>query len=156
MVELVTQTPLVEYADQNLFGPMNITDYKWRFSPDSSSISTFNQMYLRPRDILKLAVMYHNKGEWQGRQIVSAEWIRKTFAKEDVEFGYLWRHRYFEVDGQRYNSYLATGNGGQKINIWPELNMITVFTGGNYNSYLYGRTTPPNEMIPRYILKALK
>lgn len=156
MVELVTQTPLVDYADQNLFGLMNITGYKWRFSPDRSSISTFNQMYLRPRDILKLAVMYHNKGEWQGRQIVSAEWIRKTFAKQDVEFGYLWRHRYFEVDGQRYNSYLATGNGGQKINIWPELNMITVFTGGNYNSFLYGRTTPPNEMIPRYILKALK
>jgi CubicO group peptidase (beta-lactamase class C family) len=156
MVEVVTQTPLVEYADRNLFTPMGITNYKWRFKPDTSSISTFNQMYLRPRDILKIAIMYLDKGKWQGKQIVSSEWIRRTFEKDDVEFGYLWRQKYFDVDGKRYNSYLATGNGGQKINIWPELNMITVFTGGNYNSYLYGRTTPPNEMIPNYILKALE
>jgi hypothetical protein len=66
----------------------------------------------------------------------------------------LWEHKYFVIDGQKYNSYLASGNGGQKINIWPELDMITVFTGGNYNSYaLYGKSTPPNEMIPNYILK---
>lgn len=52
---------------------------------------------------------------------------------------------------------MASGNGGQKINIWPDFNMITVFTGGNYNSYaLYGKSTPPNEMIPAYMLKALK
>jgi CubicO group peptidase (beta-lactamase class C family) len=154
LVEVVTQVPLVEYADKNLFSPMGITNYKWRFKPDTSSASTFNQMYLRPRDILKLAMMYHDNGKWQGQQIVSGEWVRKTFEKDDVEFGYLWRHKYFDVDGKRYNSYLATGNGGQKINIWPELNMITIFTGGNYNSYLYGRQTPPNEMIPKYILKA--
>jgi len=35
------------------------------------------------------------------------------------------------------------------------LNMITIFTGGNYNACLYGKTTPPNEMIPDFILKAL-
>lgn len=156
MIEVVTKTPLVEYADKNLFAPMGIENYKWRFKPDSSSISTFNQMYLRPRDILKLAIMYLDSGKWQGKQIVSSDWIRRTFEKDDVEFGYLWRHKYFDVDGKSYNSYLATGNGGQKINIWPELNMITVFTGGNYNSYLYGKTTPPNEMIPNYILKAVK
>ncbi len=154
MVEVVTQTPLVDYADKNLFSPMGITNYKWSFKPDTSSIATFNQMYLRPRDILKLAIMYLDNGKWQGQQIVSSEWVKRTFEKDDVEFGYLWRHKYFDVDGKRYSSYLATGNGGQKINIWPELNMITIFTGGNYNSYLYGRTTPPNEMIPEYILKA--
>jgi CubicO group peptidase (beta-lactamase class C family) len=156
LVEIATETPLVEYADKNLFGPMGITHYKWRFKPDTTSVSTFNQMYLRPRDILKLAIMYHHQGKWQGQQIVSDEWVQKTFEKEDEEFGYLWRHKYFDVGGKSYHSYLATGNGGQKVNIWPELNMITVFTGGNYNAYLYGRTTPPNEMIPNYVLKALE
>jgi CubicO group peptidase (beta-lactamase class C family) len=156
LVEIATKTPLVSFADKNLFAPMGITNYNWRFKPDTSSISTFNQMYLRPRDMLKLAIMYHENGKWKGQQIVSEDWIRKTFEKDDVEFGYLWRHKYFDVRGKRYNSYLATGNGGQKINIWPEFDMITVFTGGNYNSYLYGRTTPPNEMIPDYILKALE
>jgi len=155
MVEIVTQTSLTDFAKKNLFAPMGILHYSWRFQPDTSSISTFNQMYLRPRDMLKLAIMYNNSGKWNGKQIVSATWIKNTFKKEDVEFGYLWRHKYFEVNGKQYHSYLATGNGGQKINIWPDLNMITVFTGGNYNAYLYGRTSPPNEMIPEYILKGL-
>jgi CubicO group peptidase (beta-lactamase class C family) len=155
LVELKTGMPLVEFADKNLFGPMNITNYKWRFQPDTTSKATFNQMYLRPRDMLRLAKMYHDKGKWNGKQIVSEEWVEKTFKKDDVEFGYLWRHKSFEVDGKVYSSYLATGNGGQKINIWPALNMITVFTGGNYNAFLKGRQTPPNEMIPQYILRAL-
>jgi len=156
MVEIVVDEPLVEYADKNLFGPMGITNYKWRFKADSSSAGTFNQMYLRPRDMLKLGIMYKDQGVWQGKQIVSADWIKRTFAKDDVEFGYLWRHKDFEANGKRYESYMATGNGGQKVNIWPELNMITVFTGGNYNSFaLYGRNTPPNEMIPKHILTAL-
>jgi CubicO group peptidase (beta-lactamase class C family) len=155
LVEITTQTPLVEFADKHLFSPMGITNYKWRFKPDSSSVGTFNTMHLRPRDMLKLALMYLNEGRWEGKQIVSSDWVKKTFEKDDVEFGYLWRHKSFEVNGKRYDSYLATGNGGQKINIWPELNMITIFTGGNYNSFLYGRATPPNEMIPKYILKGL-
>lgn len=155
LVEVATDTPLVHYAERHLFQPMGITKYHWRFKPDTSSVTTFNQMYLRPRDMLKLALMYKDGGTWQGRVILSKEWVDKTFAPHDPEFGYLWRHKYFEVGGKRYNSYLATGNGGQKINIWPELNMITVFTGGNYNAWLYGRSTPPNEMIPEHILKAL-
>lgn len=155
LVEITTQTPLVEFADKHLFSPMGITNYKWRFKPDSSSVGTFNTMHLRPRDMLKLALMYLNEGRWEGKQIVSSDWVKKTFEKDDVEFGYLWRHKSFEVNGKRYDSYLATGNGGQKINIWPELNMITIFTGGNYNSFLYGRATPPNELIPKYILKGL-
>lgn len=156
LVEVATETPLVDFADHYLFSPMGIKNYKWRFKPDTSSISTYNQMYLRPRDILKLAIMYHENGKWLGRQIVSSDWVRKTFEKDDKEFGYLWRQKYFDVDGKRYNSYLATGNGGQKINIWPELNMITIFTGGNYNSWMiYGKNTPPNDMIPNFILKAL-
>lgn len=156
LVEVAIKTPLAEYADKNLFAPMGITRYRWRFKPDTSSITTFNQMYLRPRDMLKLAKMYQDGGRWQGKKILSADWVKRTFAKEDEEFGYLWRHKYYDIHGKRYNSYLATGNGGQKISIWPELKMITVFTGGNYNSYaVYGRQTPPNEMIPKYILAAV-
>lgn len=157
LVEYYAGEPLEEYARKNLFAPMGITTYEWRFDPDSSSRTTFSQMYLRPRDLVKLGVMYLDEGKWQGRQILPAPWVEKTFTQHDPEFGFLWRFKTFEVNGKAYRSYLATGNGGQKINIWPDLHMVTVFTGGNYNSYeLYGRDTPPNEMIPEYILRALE
>lgn len=156
LVELATNKSLEKFADETLFKPLGITDYDWRFDPDSSSRQTFSQMYLQPRDLVKLAKMYMNGGKWQGKQILPENWVRKTFKEYTPEFGYLWEHNYFIIDGKRYNSYMASGNGGQKIYIWPDYNMITVFTGGNYNSYaLYGKSTPPNYMIPKYILPAL-
>lgn len=156
LVELSTGIPLEEFARKNLFSPLGITNYVWRFEPDRSSVTTFSQMYITPRDLVKLAKMYKDGGKWQGKNILPKEWVTKTFQTGNGDYGYLWYNKYFMVDGKRYDSYMATGNGGQKINIWPKLNMITVFTGGNYNSYqLYGRDTPPNEMIPKYILKAL-
>jgi CubicO group peptidase (beta-lactamase class C family) len=157
LVEIATGEKLESFARENLFGPMGITNYKWKFAPNQSSMTTFSQMYLTPRDLIKLAKMYADGGKWQGKQVLPESWTKKTFDMEEGDYGYLWEHKYFVMDGKRYNSYLASGNGGQKINIWPELNMITVFTGGSYNAYaLYGKSTPPNEMIPKYILKALE
>lgn len=157
LVELATGQDIEAFAEENLFGPMGIKNYTWRFQPDTSSLLTFSQMYLTPRDLVKLAKMFKDGGQWNNRQIISPRWIAQTFDMEEGDYGYLWEHKYYDLDGKRYNSWLASGNGGQKISIWPELDMITVFTGGNYNSYqLYGKPTPPNEMIPRYILKALE
>lgn len=157
LVEVVTGGSIESFAKSNLFDPMGITNYDWTFEPNRSSITHFSQMYLTSRDLMKLALLMKNNGEWEGRQLISEGWVRKMFSEDSGEFGYFWKHKYFTIAGKKYKSYMATGNGGQKINIWPELDMITVFTGGNYNSYqLYGKSTPPNEMIPRYLLKALE
>lgn len=157
LVELATNKPIEAFAKESLFDPMGITDYNWIFEPNQASINTFSQMSIRPRDLIKLAKLFKEGGQWKGEQLLSKSWVDKTFDMDKGDYGYLWEHKYFMVDGRQYNSYLASGNGGQKINIWPELDMITVFTGGNYNSYeLYGKSTPPNEMIPKYILKAVQ
>ena len=156
LVEIATNQQIENFAKENLFEPMGITNYNWTFEPNQASMNTFSQMSITPRDLIKLAKLFKDGGKWNGKQILSKEWVDKTFDMNKGDYGYLWEHKYFLIDGQQYNSYLASGNGGQKINIWPELDMITVFTGGNYNSYeLYGKSTPPNEMIPRYILEAL-
>ncbi|MDT0687742.1 serine hydrolase domain-containing protein [Autumnicola psychrophila] len=157
LVEIATNEQIENFAKENLFEPMGITNYNWTFEPNQASINTFSQMSITPRDLIKLAKLFKDGGKWNGKQILSKEWVDKTLDMNKGDYGYLWEHKYFLIDGQQYNSYLASGNGGQKINIWPELDMITVFTGGNYNSYeLYGKSTPPNEMIPSYILKSAK
>ncbi len=157
LVEIATNQPIEDFARAHLFGPLGITNYDWTFEPNPQSILNFSQMSITPRDLVKLAKMYKDGGQWQGKQILSSRWVSKTFDTELGDYGYLWKSKYFVVDGKTYSSYMATGNGGQKINIWPELDMITVFTGGSYNSYqLYGKSSPPNEMIPNYILKAIE
>lgn len=156
LIEVATDQQIEDFAKEQLFEPLGITNYDWAFEPNPASETTFSQLYLTSRDLVKLAKMYKENGRWNNEQIIPEEWVRKTFDMEKGDYGYLWEHKYFMVNGKEYNSYLATGNGGQKISIWPELDMITVFTGGNYNSYaIYGKSTPPNEMIPKYILNAL-
>jgi CubicO group peptidase (beta-lactamase class C family) len=157
LVEITTNESIEDFAKENLFEPLGIKNYDWTFEPNQASMTTFSQMTLTPRDLVKLSKLYKDGGKWKDNQIISQSWVNKTFDMEDGDYGYLWEHKYFEIGDKKYNSYLASGNGGQKINIWPELDMITVFTGGNYNSYqLYGKNTPPNEMIPKYILKAIE
>ncbi|MBF8149389.1 serine hydrolase [Winogradskyella sp. F6397] len=157
LIEIATDKKIEDFAKENLFEPLNISNYKWTFEPNQTSKDDFSQTYFTSRDLIKLAKLFKDGGKWKGNQIISKSWIDKTFNMDKGDYGYLWEHKYFIINGKTYNSYLASGNGGQKINIWPELDMITVFTGGNYNSYqLYGKSTPPNEMIPNYILKSMK
>jgi CubicO group peptidase (beta-lactamase class C family) len=153
IIEKTTKQPLPEFAKQTLFIPLGITKFKWHFKPDKSSSETFCQLYLRPRDMAKFGLLYLNNGNWNGRQVISAEWVQQSLSKhsviQGVDYGYLWWLKYLDADGVRYYGKAAQGNGGQRIYIWQEQNMVTVITGGNYNSQ-----SPSDELIRKYILPA--
>ena len=117
LVEKATNKNIEEFAKENLFELLGISNYEWTFEPNQTNVNTFSQMYITPRDLIKLAKLFKDGGEWKDKQILSKRWINQTFQMDEGDYGYLWEHKYFDIDGQRYNSYLASGNGGQKINI---------------------------------------
>lgn len=151
IIERATKMPLPEFAKQTLFKDLGIKNFKWNFKPDASSAETFCQVYLNSRDMAKFGLLYLNKGLWNGKQVVSKNWVEQSLAKhsviQGVNYGYLWWLKFLTVNGVKYNGKAAQGNGGQKIYIWEEQNMITVITGGNYNSQ-----SPSDELIQKYIL----
>lgn len=153
IIEKTTKQPLPEFAEKNLFSPLGITKYKWNFKPDKSSSETFCQIYMRPRDMAKFGLLYLNNGNWYGKQIISKDWVQQSLTKhsivQGVEYGYLWWLKYLDANGVRYYGKAAQGNGGQKIYIWEQQNMVTVITGGNYNTQ-----SPSDELIKKYILPA--
>ena len=153
IIEKKAKQPLPEFARQTLFAPLGITKFKWRFKPDKSSAETFCQLNLRPRDLAKFGLLYLNKGNWNGKQIISAEWCEQSLKKhsiiQGVDYGYQWWIKYLDADEVRYYGKAAQGNGGQKIYIWEQQNMVTVITGGNYNTQ-----SPSDELIRKYILPA--
>jgi CubicO group peptidase (beta-lactamase class C family) len=108
---------------------------------------------LRPRDLAKFGLLFLNKGNWNGRQIISADWCAQSLKKhsiiQGVDYGYQWWIKYLDADGVRYYGKAAQGNGGQKIFIWEQQNMVTVLTGGNYNVQ-----SPSDVVIRKYILRA--
>ena len=65
-------------------------------------------------------------------------------------YGYMWWHDGHKIkNGEIVHSVSAKGNGGQFIYLFPSLEMVVVFTGGNYN-------TPDStmEMLNEYIIPA--
>ena len=151
IVEKATKQYLPDFAKKNLFTPMGVSNIRWSFKPDPSSAETFCQIYMRPRDMAKFGLLYLNKGKWHGKQILAHDWVMQSLAKhstvQNVDYGYLWWIKYLDADGVRYYGKAAQGNGGQKIYIWEEQNMVTVITGGNYNTQ-----SPSDELIRKYIL----
>lgn len=70
LVEIATHEKIEDFARKYFFGPMGITDYKWTFEPNPPSGTTFCQMYITPRDWIKMAKMYKDGGSWNGKQII--------------------------------------------------------------------------------------
>jgi len=153
IVEKTTGMPLRDFAVKNLFGPMGITNFKWNFKPDKSESEDFCQVYLRPRDMAKFALLYLNNGTWKNKQLITTEWVTESTSKhsivQGVDYGYLWWLKYLDANGTRYYSFAAQGNGGQKIYVFRQQKLVVVVTGGNYNSQ-----SPSNELIEKYILPA--
>lgn len=153
IIEKATQMTLPEFAKQTLFKDLGITNFHWQFKPDSSSAETFCQLYLTSRDMAKFGLLYLNNGVWDGKQVIPKEWVEQSLSKHSVvaglDYGYLWWTKYLDANGVRYYGKLAQGNGGQKIYIFKELNLVTVITAGQYNIQ-----SSSNELNAKYILPA--
>jgi CubicO group peptidase (beta-lactamase class C family) len=151
IIEKTTKMTLPEFATQTLFKELGIKNFDWHFKPDPSSGETFCQITLRSRDMAKFGLLYLNNGLWNDKQVIPKEWVEESLAKHSVvaglDYGYLWWTKYLDADGVRYYGKLAQGNGGQKIYIFKELNLVTVVTAGHYNMQ-----SSSNELNAKYIL----
>jgi CubicO group peptidase (beta-lactamase class C family) len=162
-----------DFAERYLFAPLGITEHEWEYF-SSGMIHASGNLRLRPRDMAKFGYLYLNGGRWQGKQIVSPEWIA-TSTRESVSipwsslaeikhkryadipeshgdgYGYLWWLKTYEVDGKPVDAVQAAGWGGQRIALFPDLDMVVVLTGGNYATH-----EPVYEILTRYILPAVQ
>ena len=113
--------------------------------------------------MVKIGVTYLNKGVWNGQQIISDLWVEKSAASfagnkgikvpgEDsgrVGYSYSWWTKQYSNSGKKMNLYYAGGFGGQHIMVFPELNAVVVFTGGNFVT-----SRPPFTILEKYVLPA--
>jgi CubicO group peptidase (beta-lactamase class C family) len=155
IVQRTSSLRLDEFAQKYLFDPLEIKELKWVFI-NKDFVYASGDLRLRPRDMAKLGSLVLNKGMWKGMRIISSEWIEKMIKKQ-VSFpnrdgyGYQWWLQTYKLGNSAVNSYHASGWGGQKIIILPELDAVIVITGNNYVV-----TDPANDMMYNYLLPALK
>jgi len=160
IVERAAGKPLADFAQEVLFGPLNIAreNWTWTFTLDRSQRNEFAQIYLRPFDLLKLGLLIAQRGGWEDRRVVSAAWIEKAIARQskvdDSDYGLGIWHRWYNVatagGNRRVDTIMLSGNGGQKVYLVPALDLVVVFTGGAYNV-----ESPVNDMMARVLLPSL-
>lgn len=139
------KTSTLNFARQHLFGPLGINDVYW--PADAKGITHgWGDLQLRPRDMAKLGLLMLRDGRWAEQQVLPRTWIdssvRNHFrANNDNDYGFGWwmPHR---IPGL----FEATGRGGQRISVRPEMNTVVVTTGGGFEPFDIGQ----------FILKAVR
>ena len=124
-----------EFADKYLFGPLGIKNYAWYHDSNYNYVGG-HTIFIRPRDLARIGQMILDGGQYQGRQIVSKEWLKKSFTpyvskfvttddgKTTFDYGYLW----WLDEYQGYTYQFAWGHGGQFLFMIPKANMLVVTT----------------------------
>lgn len=153
-----TGMPAEEFAARNLFGPLGIEKMQWAFSPLGMA-QTGGGLRLRSRDLLKLGQLYLNGGAWDGRQLVPESWVKVSTqphvqVDEQTEYGYLWWLREFKSAGQSLPAFYMSGNGGNKVAVIPQRDLVVVITSSNYNAR--GMHEQTDRLLTDFILAAVQ
>lgn len=153
-----TGMPAEEFAARNLFGPLGIEKMQWAFSPLGMA-QTDGGLRLRSRDLLKLGQLYLNGGAWDGRQLVPESWVKVSTqphvqVDEQTEYGYLWWLREFKSAGQSLPAFYMSGNGGNKVAVIPQRDLVVVITSSNYNAR--GMHEQTDRLLTDFILAAVQ
>ena len=159
-----TRMDINAFAKQYLFGPLGVDSLAWYQHPNGV-YATDGSLSITPRDMLKFGILYLHNGRWDNLQILPREWINKsahpykhnTEIKVPIEdsgknaYGYTWWISALPFKGGTTPMYRANGWGGQVIMVFPDLNMVVVFTGSNYaeRSKLF-------KIVRKYVLPAIE
>jgi len=146
------------FAEQHLFGPMNIRVGGWDRDPQGYYMGG-NNMALRPTDMLKIGQMVLNGGTYNDDRIISEQWLQEslqTYTRSNYNpynYGYMWWKK--PVSG--YQVHFAWGYGGQYIFMIPDLNAVVVMTGALRNaSQSRSYKEPVFDLLGETIIPALK
>lgn len=135
VLERATKTSVPAFAQSTVFGPLAITA-KWQSQPLGTAM-TGGGLELTSRDLLKFGQLYLDGGRWEGRQVISRDWVRRSVAphanaREDTDYGYLWWLQTFHVGKQPVKTWGMYGTGGNKLYVLPDQDAIVVVTTTNF------------------------
>ena len=147
ILEKQTGQTVYEELEQQLAIPLGFEDWNIKNQRKSgnkrkSQYQAYH-MYLSTRDMAKIGQLMLQNGEWEGEQIIPAEWVEKSTstvtslsevldrygtpnpALPEMSYGYMW----WLIEGFKGNpaykgGYTASGYGGQFITVLPAMDMV--------------------------------
>ena len=125
---------ITAYLEEKIWKPLGMEyDATWSMDREKDGIEkTFGSINARARDFAKLGSLYLHNGSWNGKQIVSKEWVALSTTADLTEGGvpyykYQW---WLQANG----SYMAQGILGQYVYVCPAKNLVIVRLGKDYGN----------------------
>ena len=164
ILKAATNMNIEDFSQKHLFEPLQIDTVGW-YQFKNGTYASDGSMLMTPRDMLKFGVLYLNRGKWEGKRVLSEEWVNKSQKSFNNNKGinipiddsgkngyaYSWWTNEIPVSGEKVKLFQAGGWGGQEIIVFPDKNMVVVFTGGNYTSKKH-----TYKILKKYILPAVE
>jgi CubicO group peptidase (beta-lactamase class C family) len=144
IVARACKSQLDAYAREHLFEPIGARLGKWSRDADGYNWG-WGEIYLTARDMARFGRLYLKHGEYEGRRVISADWVRASLSRysarihisgisasssaaglyfRDVGYGYQW----WSARAGAHRFDFAWGHGGQLIVLLPQFDMIIVTT----------------------------
>lgn len=141
--------PVPDFAKKYLFEPLGIDAESWGTGPHQVT-EMCGSLWLKPRDMVKLGYLYLKNGNWNGKQVVSRDWVLESTKPQAItphdkprtfdegyfqtfDYGYLWWMKDMPYKGRTVRVFYSAGRGDQYIFVVPELDLVCAVTGGNFN-----------------------
>ena len=155
-------TPFYVLARERLFGPLGSIGQYWVVSAYDTTVHTGGGLYMRALDLARVGYLVLKQGQWNGRQIVSRDWLSRStapvtasasqFGGVPVDYGHLWwmaairpAQSTADVDNR---VIIAAGNLNQFLFVVPSRDLVVVNTGSSNDSFGATVDFVVRELVP--------
>jgi CubicO group peptidase (beta-lactamase class C family) len=139
LAKALNDKSVTRYMQEKLWTPLGMEfDGSWSLDRKNGLEKTFCCINARAIDLAKFGRLMLHGGIWNGRQIVSEQWVKES-TKTDTTYGSVSYFQYYWWLPR--GSISATGVGGQIIYVYPPKELIMVRLGndrGGINWNLWG------------------
>ncbi|MEA5017503.1 MAG: serine hydrolase [Erysipelotrichaceae bacterium] len=132
----ITGSSLMCFLEKRLWSILDIKNVYWDKCPFGIEKGGWG-LYLSPKDMAKLGVLFLNKGKWDNKQVISEKWLNEMITPRfntsehfgDYDYGYqIW----IKKDNK---AFLMNGMFGQNVLVIPKNNIVVVTCAGNQDSF---------------------
>lgn len=147
IVQKVTGMKLLDYLRIKLFTPLNITEVDWEVSPEGCNTGGWG-IHLQSESLAKFGQLLLNRGAWQGRQLLPAEWVDQMMTKQNDtgSFGYGYGYQMWMCEYP--GAVRVDGALGQYALIIPDKDMVVVITECTLIDGATQRRLVWNQLLP--------
>jgi CubicO group peptidase (beta-lactamase class C family) len=137
ILEIALSRPFDQWADEVLFKPLGIQNYRWEYYNRGRSVDTGGHLHISPRGLIAIGFMLLNGGLHGDESVLSSEWITEMWTHHTSisgqPYGYLWWLHTVDYGFGPIEVYTARGNGGQSLFLVPSLGLSAVIMTSYFN-----------------------